>query len=61
MLFKNGVKVGNIVNSIAPALGTYAWTAGNYVGGTAAAGSGYQVQVREIGTDAVTAATRTSH
>ena len=52
MLFKDGVKVGNIVNSIDPALGTYAWTVGNYVGGTATAGTGYQVQVREIGTDA---------
>ena len=52
VLFKNGVKVGNIVNSIDPALGTYGWTVGNYVGGTATAGTGYQVQVREIGTDA---------
>ena len=52
MLLKNGVKVGNIVNSIDPALGTYSWTVGNYVGGTATAGTGYQVQVREIGTDA---------
>jgi hypothetical protein len=52
VLFKNGTKVGNIVNSIDPALGTYAWTAGSYVGGTATAGTGYQVQIREIGTDA---------
>ena len=40
------------MNSIDPALGTYSWTVGNYVGGTATAGTGYQVQVREIGTDA---------
>ena len=52
VLFKNGVKVGNIVNSINPALGTYAWTAGNYEGGTATVGAGYQIQIREIGTDA---------
>jgi hypothetical protein len=52
VLFKNGVKVGNIVNSIDPVLGTYSWTAGSYVGGTATAGTGYQVQIREIGTDA---------
>ncbi len=52
VLFKNGVKVGNIVESINPALGTYAWTAGNYEGGTATVGSGYQIQIREIGTDA---------
>lgn len=52
VLFKHGVKVGNIVNSIDPSLDTYTWTVGSYVGGTATAGTGYQVQVREIGTDA---------
>jgi hypothetical protein len=52
VLFKNGVKVGKIVNSINPALNTYFWSVGNYVGGTAAAGSGYSIQIREIGTDA---------
>ena len=48
VLLKNGIKVGNIVNSIAPGTGTYTWTVGNYVGGSATAGTGYQVQVREI-------------
>ena len=52
VLFKNGVKVGNIVDSIAPGAGTYSWTVGNYVGGTATAGSGYSIQIREIGTEA---------
>ncbi len=52
VLFKNGVKVGNIVNSISPSSSPYTWTVGNYVGGTAAAGSGYSIQIREIGTDA---------
>jgi hypothetical protein len=52
VLFKDGVKVGNIVNSISPSAGSYSWSVGSYVGGTAAAGTGYQVQVREIGTDA---------
>jgi hypothetical protein len=52
VLFKDGVKVGNIVNSIDPALGTYSWTVGQLVSGAAAAGTGYQVQIREIGTDA---------
>jgi hypothetical protein len=51
VLFKNGVKVGNIVNSINPALGTYAWTAGSYIGGTAVAGSDYKIQIREVATD----------
>jgi len=52
VLFKDGVKVGNIVNSIAPATSSYAWNAGQLVSGTAAAGTGYQIQVREIGTTA---------
>jgi hypothetical protein len=52
VLFRNGVKVGNIVNSLSPTLSSYSWTVGSYVGGTAPAGGGYQVQVREIGTDA---------
>jgi hypothetical protein len=52
VLFKNGVKVGNIVDSIDPALRTYSWSVGQCVGGTAAAGSGYSLQIREIGTDA---------
>jgi hypothetical protein len=52
VLFKDGVKVGNIVNSLSPLTSSYAWTTGSYVGGTATAGTSYQVQVREIGTDA---------
>jgi hypothetical protein len=52
VLFKNGVKVGNIVDSIAPGMGSYTWTAGNYIGGTAAAGSGYSIKIKEIGTEA---------
>jgi hypothetical protein len=53
MLFKDGVKVGNIVDSISPSAGSYAWTVGQYAGGTAPAGTGYQIQVQEIGTEAV--------
>jgi hypothetical protein len=52
VLFKDGVKVGNIVNSIDPALGTYSWTVGQLVSGAVTAGTGYQLQIREIGTDA---------
>jgi hypothetical protein len=52
VLFKDGVKVGNIVNSISPSAGSYSWNVGQLSSGTATAGSGYQVQVREIGTDA---------
>jgi hypothetical protein len=52
VLLRNGAKVGNIADSLAPSTSSYAWTAGSYTGGTAAAGTGYQVQVREIGTTA---------
>ena len=52
VLLKDGAKVGDIVNSIDPALGTYSWTVGQLVSGTAAAGSGYQIQIREVGTEA---------
>ena len=52
ILFKNDVKLGNIVASIDPALGTYSWTVGSYEGGIAPVSTGYQVQVREIGSDA---------
>jgi hypothetical protein len=52
VLFKGGLKVGTIVDSIDPAIGTYAWKVGQYAGGTAAEGSDYFIQIREIGTDA---------
>ena len=52
VLLKNGVKVGNIVNSISPAIGTYSWTVGQLVDGTAPASMGYQIQVRENDTEA---------
>jgi hypothetical protein len=52
VLLKDEVKIGNIVNSISPGLSSYAWTVGSYVGGTTTAGTGYQIQVREIGTEA---------
>jgi hypothetical protein len=52
VLFKDGLKVGNIANNIDPLLGTYSWSVGQHDSGTATAGTGYQVQVREIETEA---------
>jgi hypothetical protein len=45
VLFKNGVKVGNIVTNLPLTPGSYTWTVGNYIGGTATAGTGYTVRV----------------
>jgi subtilisin family serine protease len=45
VLFKNGVKVGNIVTDIPVSGGTYNWTVGNYIGGTAAVGTGHSIRV----------------
>lgn len=49
-LWKNGVSVGTIANSIDPTLGSYSWTVGRYIGGTASAGTGYAIKIKEIGT-----------
>lgn len=49
ILYKEGVKVGDIAQNVPigqNGAGTYAWTVGAYVGGTAAAGSGYKVRIR---------------
>jgi hypothetical protein len=52
LLFKNGAKVGTIVENISVGsngAGAYAnWHAGAYVGGTADAGDGYQVHIRDM-------------
>lgn len=51
-LFKDGVKIGNIADGVSPASGSYSWTVGRYIGGTAAAGTGYAAKIKEIGTTA---------
>jgi hypothetical protein len=45
VLFKDGVKVGNIVTDLPITPGSYTWTVGSYIGGTVAAGTGYSVRV----------------
>ncbi len=49
-LWKDGVQQGTIADNISPALGSYSWTVGRYIGGTARAGTGYAVKITEIGT-----------
>ncbi len=51
MLFRNGTKVGNIAENIpvgTNGAGTYAWHAGDYIGGTAEVGDGYEVRIRDM-------------
>ncbi len=48
-LFKDGIGVGVIVDEYDPALGSYAWTVGEYIGGTAAPGTGYTIKIKEKG------------
>jgi len=45
VLFKSGVKVGNIIVDIPANSSPYNWTVGSYIGGTAVAGDGYIVRV----------------
>jgi Leucine-rich repeat (LRR) protein len=45
VLFKDGIKVGNIVQNLSASSGAYSWTVGGYQGGTAVVGTGYTVRV----------------
>ena len=49
-LWKDGVEIGVIASSVDPSLGTYSWTAGNYIGGTALGGWGYQIKLKQLNT-----------
>ncbi len=46
LLWKGGVKLGDIARNVPAADGSFAWTVGNYIGGTAALGSDYTVKIR---------------
>lgn len=46
ILFRNGVRVGQIAGNINYSSGTYNWNVGNYIGGTAVAGTGYSIRIR---------------
>ena len=49
-LWQNGAVAGTIATPVDPALGTYSWTVGQYVSGTAQVGNGYTIKIKEIGT-----------
>lgn len=53
LLMKDGARVGVIEDEVPAASGRYAWIAGQYQGGTAAAGTGYKVRIRRMGTDLI--------
>lgn len=51
VLFKDGTKLGNIIENIpigGSGTGARAWTVGNYEGGTALAGTGYRIRIRDM-------------
>ena len=48
VLFQNDVRIANIVENLDPGGSPYLWKVGTYIGGTAAAGSGYKVRVRTM-------------
>ena len=47
-LLKHGIVLGTIIENLAPATNSYAWTAGQYSGGTAAPGSGYAIRISSM-------------
>jgi len=49
VLLKDGVKVGNIARLTDPAVRSYSWTIGEYIGGIAAAGTGYKIKLKLVG------------
>ncbi|MEN8153488.1 MAG: hypothetical protein ABFR75_05645 [Acidobacteriota bacterium] len=53
-LWKNGVLLGLIAKDIDPTSGSYPWTVGPYIGGTAAADDDYKIKVREQGGESFT-------
>jgi hypothetical protein len=48
ILFKGGKKFGIIADGLNASPSSYSWTAGQYSGGTAAAGTDYQVRIRTL-------------
>ncbi|MCK4763220.1 MAG: PD40 domain-containing protein [Candidatus Aminicenantes bacterium] len=54
-LWKDGVQVGLIAKNVQPGAGFYSWQAGQYSGGTAVAGTGYTIKIKEVGTVVVDA------
>ncbi|MEN8153487.1 MAG: Ser-Thr-rich GPI-anchored membrane family protein [Acidobacteriota bacterium] len=53
-LWKNGVLLGLIAKDIDPSSGSYPWTVGTYIGGTAPADVDYKIKIREQGGESFT-------
>ncbi|MCK4761920.1 MAG: right-handed parallel beta-helix repeat-containing protein [Candidatus Aminicenantes bacterium] len=49
-LWKDGVKVGDIAVNVPAVPGVLSWTVGRHSSGTAAAGTGYTIKIKESGT-----------
>lgn len=49
-LWKNDAQVGVIAGKVDQSRNSFSWTVGNYAGGTATAGAGYEVKIEDDGT-----------
>ena len=47
-MFKGDTKIGNIIQNVSIKTGFCSWKAGDYEGGTAVAGSGYAIRIRDM-------------
>ena len=48
VLFKGDTKIGNIIQNVSIKTGSCNWKVGDYLGGTAVAGSGYTIRIRDM-------------
>jgi hypothetical protein len=48
-LLKDGVKIGDIALITDPTVRSYSWPVEEYIGGTAAPGTGYRIKIKMIG------------
>lgn len=48
VLFKDGNKIGNIVQNVSIRAGSYSWRVGDHEEGAAAAGGGYRIRIRDM-------------
>ena len=52
-LWRNGQQVGTVISNLPPQTVSYNWKVGSYEGGTAPAGPGYKIRVRQMGTPVI--------
>jgi hypothetical protein len=53
LLMKEGVRVGVIQDGVPVVSGHIDWIAGQYIGGTAVAGTGYKIRIKRVGSDLI--------